>query len=374
MKTIRIVAADDSTVMRSLLTHMFATQHTGAQVRLELCAAVPDGASCLHAARTLHPDVVLLDMHMPGLGGLETIVRLRHEWPRLPIIMCSSATEDGAAVTLEALSRGASDYVTKPARQVDAEAAVACLWAQLVPKIIALALSEADIAGSLCNLPNTVISRPHVEVVGVGVSTGGPAALGQLLPFLPEDFPVPVLVVQHMPKLFTSALTARLDRCCALRVEQATAGISLRPGTIWIAPGDSHMEVKMGSQGMAHLILHKGEQLHHCRPSVDVLFRSLAQSFGAGAMGLVLTGMGADGLEGSRAIVKAGGIVLAQDEASSAVWGMPGRVVAAALARAVLPLEKLGEEVVSLTYPSASRSSAATRSEGTEQGVRHGFY
>jgi two-component system, chemotaxis family, protein-glutamate methylesterase/glutaminase len=373
LKTIRIVAADDSAVMRGLLTRMFATLHAQLQARLELCAAVPDGASCLHAVRTLQPDVVLLDLHMPGLGGLEALVHLRQEWPRLPIILCSSATEDGAAATLEALSHGASDYVTKPASQVDAEAAMACLWVQLAPKIVSLVLPERNTAGEASNALGMGTNHPRVEAIGIGVSTGGPAALERLLPCLPEDFPVPVLVVQHMPKLFTSALAARLDRCCALRVERATAGISLRPGTIWIAPGDSHMEVRMGSQGMARIVLHQGERLHHCRPSVDVLFRSLAQSFGAGAMGLVLTGMGADGLEGSRAIVDAGGTVLAQDRASSAVWGMPGKVVAAALARAVLPLDSLGAEIVSLTSRDGSRVPPAACAEAVRQEVHHGL-
>jgi two-component system chemotaxis response regulator CheB len=363
LKTIRIVAADDSAVMRSLLTHMFATQPAGLQARFELCVAVSDGVSCLHAVRTLQPDLILLDLHMPGLGGLEAIVRLRREWPRLPIIMCSTATEAGAAATLEALSRGASDYVTKPHGQEDGAAAIACLWTQLAPKILALASPPSHPASETNPSPPPHASLQRIEAIGIGVSTGGPAALEQLLPCLPEDFPAPVLVVQHMPKLFTSALAARLDRCCPMRVKQAVAGMPVLPGTIWIAPGDSHMEVKMGPHSIAHLVLHQGEPLHHCRPAVDVLFRSLAQTFGPGALGLVLTGMGADGLEGSRAIIDADGTVLAQDEASSAVWGMPGRVVAAGLAQAVLPLKRLGDKLISITQP-----------ESLRQEVRHGLY
>jgi two-component system, chemotaxis family, protein-glutamate methylesterase/glutaminase len=373
LKTIRIVAADDSAVMRSMLVRMFAAQHAAPQARMELCVVVPDGASCLHAVRTLRPDVVLLDLHMPGLGGLEAIVRLRHEWPGLPIIICSSGTEDGAATTLEALSRGASDYVTKPTGQADADAALVSLWTQLAPKILALGLPESNSAGERQLVPSAG-SRPRVEAIGIGISTGGPPALERLLPSLPEDFPVPVLVVQHMPRLFTSALAARLDRCCALHVREATVGTSLLPGTIWIAPGDSHMEVKIGPQRTPYIVLHQGEPVYHCRPAVDVLFRSLAQTFGAGAMGLVLTGMGADGLEGSHAIVNVGGTVLAQDEASSAVWGMPGRVVAAGLARAVLPLEGLGDKLISLTAGGGERRFAAARQQSTVREVRHGLY
>jgi two-component system chemotaxis response regulator CheB len=363
LKTIRIVAADDSAVMRGLLTRMFAMEQMGACAPMQLCATVPDGASCLHAVRTLHPDVVLLDLHMPGLGGLEAIVRLRQEWPCLPIIMCSAATADGAAATLEALAKGASDYVTKPAGAMDAAAAMEVLWAQLAPRILAL-VGRGDRVGSMVRRDAPVRLRwPQVEAVGIGVSTGGPAALERLLTGLPKDFPVPVLVVQHMPKLFTSALVARLDRCCAMRVRQATAGAVLRPGTIWIAPGESHIEVKMGPHGVPCVGLREGGEVQRCGPAVDVLFRSMAEVFGDGALGLVLTGMGADGVVGARAIVEAGGSVLAQDEASSVVWGMPGRVVAAGLAQAVLPLDRLGRELVAMSSVGRCRRVVAAEME-----------
>jgi two-component system chemotaxis response regulator CheB len=364
LRAIRIVAADDSSAMRHLLTRMFALERTYAPVAMELCAAVPDGASCLHAVRTLQPDVVLLDLHMPGLGGMEAIGRLRREWPRLPIIMCSAATEDGAAATMEALACGASDYVTKPMGCADAESAMVNLYAQLAPRIIALVMPGVSLrrCGEVY-ADARAMPRARIEVVGIGVSTGGPAALERLLPRLPEDFPAPVLVVQHMPKLFTSALATRLDRCCAMRVKQATAGAALRPGTIWIAPGESHLEVKMGMREMPYLVLTQGERVHGCRPAVDVLFRSLAATFGAAAAGMVLTGMGSDGLEGSAAIVDAGGVVMAQDEASSAVWGMPGRVVSAGLAERVLPLEGLAEELIALTESVERREMLPLRRE-----------
>ena len=342
LKTIRIVAADDSAVMRGLLTRMFSMEQAAS---MQLCATVPDGASCLHAVRTLHPDVVLLDLHMPGLGGLEAIVRLRQEWPCLPIIMCSAATADGAAATLEALAKGASDYVTKPAGAMDAAVAMEALWGQLAPRILALVQREVRFPVRRSGAP-TRLRGTQVEAVGIGVSTGGPAALERLLTGLPEDFQVPVLVVQHMPKLFTSALVARLDRCCAMRVRQAAAGVALFPGTIWIAPGESHMEVKMGAHGVPCIGL---REVRQCGAAVDVLFQSMAEVFGSGALGLVLTGMGADGVAGARAIVEEGGSVLAQDEASSVVWGMPGRVAAAGLAQAVLPLDRLGRALVAMS-------------------------
>jgi two-component system chemotaxis response regulator CheB len=190
-----------------------------------------------------------------------------------------------------------------------------------------------------------------IEVVVIGLSTGGPAALEQLLPSLPKSFPVPVLIVQHMPKLFTGALAERLDRSCALRVEQAYEDAVIRPGTVWLAPGDAHMEVAPRRTMLGELNagvrsgrvrLHQQAPLNHCRPAVDYLFFSAARMYGAAALALVLTGMGSDGLDGARAVHEAGGVVMAQDEASSAVWGMPGRVSEAGIAAATLPLSAIG--------------------------------
>jgi two-component system chemotaxis response regulator CheB len=274
--------------------------------------------------------------------------------------MCSAYTEHGARSTLEALARGASDYVTKPSEQRDFSMAMQSLSQQLLPRIAALARStslegkKADGDVPTDNPQRTrsgeAPAKPSspIEVVVIGLSTGGPSALEQLLPKLPKDFPVPVLIVQHMPKLFTGVLAERLDKCCALRVEQAYDNATIRPGTIWLAPGDAHMEVASrramgdeakGSEACSTRVrLHQQEPLNHCRPSVDYLFFSAARMYGAGTLALVMTGMGADGLNGARAVHEGGGVVLAQDEATSAVWGMPGRVSEAGIASATLPL------------------------------------
>jgi two-component system chemotaxis response regulator CheB len=198
-------------------------------------------------------------------------------------------------------------------------------------------------------------NRPknRVEIVVIGVSTGGPAALERLLPQFSSAFPVPVMIVQHMPKLFTGVLAQRLDRCCSLRVAEAYHGAPLEQGTIWVAPGDEHMEImsqpRMAWDGRTArgtaIKLHRQEPLNHCRPSVDYLFHSAVRLYGAGTLALVLTGMGSDGLEGSRAIHNVGGAVLAQDEATSAVWGMPGRVTESGIAVSALPLSALAREV-----------------------------
>ena len=363
-RPLRILAADDSAVMRSILWKLFLLQkedRSSELPRMELCGVARDGVECLEQVKQLRPDVLVLDLEMPRLNGLEVLDRLRLGNSELPVIMCSAYTEHGARSTLEALARGASDYVTKPAGQRDFDAAMQSLSQQLLPRIAALAKEargrekKADRSVSSDNSQNakseeisSKASSP-IEVVVIGLSTGGPSALEQLLPKLPKDFPVPVLIVQHMPKLFTGALAERLDKCCALRVEEAYDNAAIRPGTVWLAPGDAHMEiaprrVMTGEENRgvtacsSRVRLHQQEPLNHCRPSVDYLFFSAARMYGAGTLALVMTGMGADGLNGARAVHQSGGVVLAQDEASSAVWGMPGRVSEAGIASATLPL------------------------------------
>ncbi len=361
-RPLRILAADDSAVMRSVLWRLFLT-HAKVQSsdlpRMELCGIACDGVECLEQVRLINPDVLILDLEMPRLNGLEVLDRLRVENPELPVIMCSAHTEHGARSTLDALARGASDYVMKPADQRDFASAMQSLSEQLLPRIAALAKDSRSARGKAVldfapDDPKTRSGEPAakdlsaIEVVVIGLSTGGPSALEQLLPRLPKDFPVPVLIVQHMPKLFTGALAERLDKCCSLRVQEAYNNATIRPGTVWLAPGDSHMEVAQryalgeesrGAEGRSSRVrLHQQEPLNHCRPSVDYLFFSAARQYGAGTLALVMTGMGADGLNGARAVHESGGVVVAQDEATSAVWGMPGRISETGIASATLPL------------------------------------
>jgi two-component system chemotaxis response regulator CheB len=265
---------------------------------------------------------------------------------------------------------GAADYVMKPSEQSDLATAIETLASQLLPKIAALAgagfevlsgvrgeTTRQEIAESKLS-PSQAVAGTNGALVGIvviGVSTGGPSALEAMLPRLAEDFAVPVMIVQHMPKLFTGELAARLDRCCALRVREAHDGATVRPGTIWLAPGDSHMEVAEaidetradGRGGVRRAVVHLHQQrsLNHCKPSVDYLFDSAARLYGAGTLALVMTGMGSDGLAGARRVHEAGGVVLTQDAATSAVWGMPGRIFEAGLAREPLPLAALAGEL-----------------------------
>jgi two-component system chemotaxis response regulator CheB len=275
-------------------------------------------------------------------------------------------------VTIEALACGASDYVTKPAGQASREAATRALALDLTPRIHALTGQSRSLPLPLCPpripllLPLPAAHRPQSvssvpALLAIGVSTGGPAALDVLLPALPASFPLPVLIVQHMPELFTKLFAQRLDGRCGLRAREAAEGDPVRPGTICIARGNWHMEVlaasRLGQPPTLHL--NQGPLENHCRPAVDVLFRSAAAVYGAGVLALVLTGMGSDGLIGCRAIRDRGGSVLAQDEATSTVWGMPGAVANAGLAQSVLPLQAIVPEILRI----AARSSSSEARE-----------
>lgn len=397
-RPVRVLAADDSAVMRGILRELFVMRDDrplGELPRMELCGLARDGVECLEAVKLLRPDVLVLDLEMPRMNGLEVLDRLRQESPDLPVIMCSAYTEHGARSTLEALACGASDYVMKPCEQRDFTAALVSLSQQLLPRIAALAREtsrrgeDAGGVGQARGEPRSreayVHSQSLVEVVVIGLSTGGPSALEQLLPKLQADFPVPVLIVQHMPKVFTAALAERLDKCCSLHVEQAYDNAPLRAGTVWLAPGGSHMEVAVravmageGERGATGRVrLHQQELLNHCRPSVDYLFLSAARMYGAGTLALVMTGMGADGLNGARAVHERGGVVLAQDEATSAVWGMPGRVTEAGITTATLPLSAIAGVLRQRVNagrsvkPEPARGVAATMTSGPE--VMHGL-
>jgi two-component system chemotaxis response regulator CheB len=255
---LRVLAADDSAVMRGIMRKLFEMHAEDRLSRLppmELCGTAQDGVECMEAVGRLKPDVLVLDLEMPRLNGLDVLERLRDANPGLPVIMCSSYTERGARSTLEALARGAADYVMKPSEQRDLAAALQSLAQQLLPKIAALTKGRRRKADE--NVAQAAQSarvgegrrESPIEVVVIGLSTGGPSALEQMLPRLSSSFPVPVLIVQHMPKLFTGALAERLDKCCALRVRQAYDGDTVVPGAVWLAPGDSHMEVAARRMG-----------------------------------------------------------------------------------------------------------------------------
>ena len=347
----RILIVDDSTVIRKVLNETLSHDP-----ELQVVGSASDGHIALSKIAQLQPDLVTLDVEMPVMDGLETLAELRKLYPKLPVIMFSTLTERGGAATLEALSLGASDYLTKPSNTGSMSEAVERIRAELIPKIKALCRLPAAKPQVAVRVP--LRTRPtvprHIEIVAIGTSTGGPNALAELLPAIPKDFPVPIVAVQHMPPLFTRMLAERLASRSAIPVREATADAVLQGGQAWIAPGNFHMIVKRAAMS-SRLILNQDPPEHSCRPAVDPLFRSVASVYGASALGVVMTGMGSDGVLGSRKIREAGGQVIVQDEASSVVWGMPGLVYAAGQADAVFPLNQLAGEITRLV--SESRSS-----------------
>jgi len=347
----RILVVDDSTVMRSLLRSVLLSAPG-----FEVAGTAGDGESALRLIEVLRPDLVLLDVEMPVMDGLATLRKLRSRGYKMPVIMCSALTQRGGRVTIEALASGASDYVAKPNGQAGPAAAMQTLARELLPKL--MALTSVDSSAPVLSLPSRippiiprgecVASSPAILVLGV--STGGPAALDILLPALPRNFPLPVLIVQHMPELFTRLLAERLAQRCALLVSEAAEGAAVQPGRIAIARGNWHLEVLPPSRSSLSPTLHltQAPPENHCRPAVDVLFRTAAAHYGSGVLAVVLTGMGSDGLAGARLIRARGGTVLAQDRESSSVWGMPGAVAQAGLAQRILPIREIAPELIRL--------------------------
>jgi two-component system, chemotaxis family, protein-glutamate methylesterase/glutaminase len=284
--------------------------------------------------------VVILDVEMPEMDGLETLKAIRQRDRTLPVIMFSALTQIGAVATLEALSLGASDYATKPSQSESIEAANQHIQDTLILKIKALA-TRKNPTPTPTVYRSTAQNQP-IEIVAIAASTGGPNALSALLAQLPASVPVPIVIAQHMPPLFTKLLAERLTAKCQIQVQEAYSGAILAPGTVWIAPGDYHLVVVSAGKVM----IHQEPPENFCRPAADVLLRSVAQQYGARSLAVILTGMGQDGLRGCEQIRERGGQIIVQDQASSVVWGMPGFVANAGLADAVLPLEELSGEIL----------------------------
>jgi len=431
---ISVLVVDDSVVVRRLITDALADDPA-----ITVIGTAPNGRVALQKIEQLKPDLVTLDVEMPVLDGIGTLRELRKTHQRLPVIMFSTLTAAGAAATVEALTAGASDYVTKPANVGSVAESIRSVREQLVPRIHALAgrtrgggggaggaakvppsfigrpgtvappaggaggrppmptgarvtaptrptvgrpvppasgLAGAPAPGAAPRLtpsagriggggpgadatgpattgraPNAAVARPpatgsgRIDVIAIGCSTGGPDALARVVKMLPSGLPVPVLVVQHMPPVFTRMFAERLDRGSALRVVEATADMPLEAGTVYIAPGDYHLEVVRRGTAVT-TALNTGPPENFCRPAVDVLFRSVNRTYGRSTIAVVLTGMGHDGRGGCAELARSGAEIVAQDEATSVVWGMPGSVVSAGLATAILPLDEISTYVL----------------------------
>jgi two-component system chemotaxis response regulator CheB len=350
MRRIRVLVVDDSVVARRLLSDAIASDPA-----LEVVGTASHGGIALKKLPLLNPDIVTMDIEMPEMDGLAALAEIRKIDRKLPVVMVSSLTERGAAATLDALALGANDYVTKPT-SASGVAGRQQMLAELVAKLKAFGggptparnvthapARNQPLAATPTPAPTT--TRRRIDVVAVAISTGGPNALAEMIPQLPGDFPVPILIVQHMPPLFTKLLADRLAARSATAVKEAAAGDKLAAGTVYIAPGNYHMLVHRAGPGVS-IVLDQGPPENSCRPAADVLLRSVADVYGPGALAVVMTGMGHDGLAGCRAIRQQGGQVFAQDEQSSTVWGMPGFVVEAGLADEILSLGALPAAIV----------------------------
>jgi two-component system chemotaxis response regulator CheB len=390
---ISVLVVDDSVVVRRLIVDAL-----GGAENIEVVGTAANGLLAQAKIDQLKPDVITMDIEMPQMNGIEAVRELRKRHKSIPVIMFSTLSAAGASATLEALSAGATDYVTKPSNVGSVMESIAAVREQLVPKIHALAgrrrpggappaapprpgLAPArpGAAPPRAGLPPAGPGRPgaapptgaaprppvkrnapggRIDILAIGSSTGGPDALTKVLQGLPADLPVPIVITQHMPPVFTKMFAERLDRSTSLRVFEAADGMELAAGSVYIAPGDFHLELHR--RGTATLTkLSSAPQENSCRPAVDVMFRSVAALYGGSAYATVLTGMGHDGRSGAKVLRDAGAEVLAQDEATSVVWGMPGAVAGAGLADEVLPLDRIAAFLVNRVK--VGRSAAVAR-------------
>ena len=368
-RPIRVLVVDDAVVIRKIVTDLLKEDPA-----IEVVGTAANGHIALQKITQVNPDILTHDVEMPDLDGLETLRELRKTHPKLPVIMFSTLTERGAGATLEALALGASDYVTKPANIGKVTEALQRIREQLIPKIKGLcgagptvptprpAKSAVRPSPSPASSPVRLAAAKTAglpEVLAVGVSTGGPNALASIIPLFPADLPVPVVLVQHMPPMFTRLLADRLNQQSKVKVCEAAGGEVLEPGVVYIAPGDYHLTVRRHGARVV-TALNQDPPENSCRPAVDVLFRSVAEAYGSATFGVVLTGMGQDGLRGAEDIRRAGGCIFAQDEESSVVWGMPGFVAKAGLAERIVPLPSMAAEILRrLSRPAATARPAA---------------
>jgi two-component system, chemotaxis family, protein-glutamate methylesterase/glutaminase len=344
MAPIRILVADSSAVARREISQMLREDP-----ELDVVAIAPTGRIALETADKVHPDVVVLDLVMPDMDGLEVVKELRQRAPRQPVLIFSAATESTGSLTLDALVQGASDYITKPS-----SGGIPFLEKareQLISKIKALhARARPETRAFVSSRPTLQLAAPLVRqarigAVVIGASTGGPNMLAEVLSAFPGDFPVPVFITQHMPPVFTRLFAERLDALSQLQVREALAGEQARAGQVWVAPGDFHLAL-LREGALVKLVTHQGPPENRCRPAVDVLFRAAASVYGAGVLAVVMTGMGQDGLKGCQAVSQAGGQIVVQAPATCIVGSMPQAVLQAGLAHQVIPLKDLGAEIV----------------------------
>lgn len=345
MSPIRVLVTDDSVVVRRIVSEMIDRDPD-----LEVVGTARDGADGLRQIEALNPDIMTLDVEMPIMDGLETLRNLRNVRPKLPVVMFSTLTTQGSAAALDALSLGAKDYVGKPSNVGRTIDVASQLEQELIPKLKALVPHKlAPPPGSPGHTPSRVIERSdeafgdrvkRVDALLIASSTGGPVALESVFAALEQPPPVPTLIVQHIPPVFSEMLATRLDKVGPTPIVHGEAGIPVEAGKAYLAPGGLHMTVEKKGPNVV-LNTNEGPRINHCRPAADILFESAETVYGGNTLCLVLTGMGNDGEEGTRRLAGLGASVIVQDEPSCVVWGMPRAVAEAGLANEVVPLDDI---------------------------------
>lgn len=340
---IRVLIVDDSAVVRGMMQRWLADE-----AGIEIIGVAFDGRDGVRLTSERQPDIIVLDVEMPNLDGLSAIPQLLSACPRARILMASTLTQRNAEVTIKALALGATDYLAKP--QTGQLAGAAEFRNDLIARIRALgARRVSSRVAATPTTPRAPLRQPSAvipEAILIGSSTGGPQALAKVLTSLAPRTRLPILIVQHMPAMFTAILADHLGQLTKIPSTEAKDGMPVRGGQIYVAPGDFHMRLAK-RHGALVLTLDQQPAINFCRPAVDALFNSAAECYGAACLAVVLTGMGSDGKKGAEAIVAKGGAVIAQDEATSVVWGMPGAV--APLAAAIKPLDEIAQTVIAFS-------------------------
>ena len=344
---LRVLVVDDSALMRKLIPQILETDSS-----IEVVGTAMDGSFGLKKIEDLKPQVVTLDLEMPGMNGIDMLKQTMRKLYPVPVIVVSSHSTEGASITLKALGLGAFDFVAKPR---DVSTKMPEIAAELIAKIKAAANSKHVPVKPLAETMQygkapIASAKAPTKIVSIGVSTGGPHALQYMFSQLPADFPATIVVVQHMPENFTEMFARRLDETCALRVKEAQSGDLLTPGRVLICPGSRHLKVKRLPLGNVALLSDEPRIRGH-RPSADVLFRSAAEEFGPQNVAVIMTGMGDDGAEGLGTVRAAGGMTIAQSEESCVVYGMPKAAVDRGYAVRVVGLEAMASTLVALCAP-----------------------
>lgn len=352
---VRVLVVDDSALMRKLIPQIIESDNS-----IEVVGTAMDGSFGLKKIEELKPQVVTLDLEMPGMNGIDMLKQVMRKVFPVPVIVVSSHSTEGASITMKALGLGAFDFVAKPK---DVSTRMPEIAAELIAKIKAASQSKGVVVKPLAGgrpMPKAPLATAQApsRIVAIGVSTGGPNALQYVFSQLPADFPGTIVVVQHMPENFTEMFARRLDESCALRVKEAQSGDLLVPGRVLICPGSRHLKVKRLPLGNVALLSDEPRIRGH-RPSADVLFRSVAEEFGPQSLAVIMTGMGDDGAEGLGAVRSAGGMTVAQSEQSCVVFGMPKAAIDRGYATRVVDLDAMASTLMAQCAPEARRGEGS---------------